>query len=395
LQESDVSFWQKLFGKGSKEGVIRPRISLAEQYKIKYEHFQAILTETEAAGSILEQLRLQMIGNQELHFKQINDQSRQLVQHLRQALDLLQEFCRKKPEALLGAYDELANRCKEELAGYEINASPVNPQLFWDRLRPLLFSSGPGIDSAPDIIADPDFSSLQSVLKGITEQRLQEMFCLSLRSRVTKKDAVSLVTGRMVPILVIDAGGGLNSTEAMVNLESVTSVPYRAFLTGMLSIPWPKARPLDMKGFISVVGVTSTTPRAEDQLQKVSFALLSQDYMNFSLCLGYHASTIETFLGGNPEYDYIRFHYQGGAASVERRVRRLQLIEGILTRLGFAVTITGDLLDARKTGESKESFLKLLEILGRLEVYTKQMDMVMTDDEVVFGYVDDFLAKHC
>jgi pyruvate, water dikinase len=187
----------------------------------------------------------------------------------------------------------------------------------------------------------------------------------------------------------------LNSTEAMVNLESVTSVPYRAFLTGMLSIPWPKARPLDMKGFISVVGVTSTTPRAEDQLQKVSFALLSQDYMNFSLCLGYHASTIEAFLGGDPEYDYIRFHYQGGAASVERRVRRLQLIQGILIRLGFAVAITGDLLDARKTGESKESSLKLLEILGRLEVYTKQMDMVMTDDEVVFGYVDDFLAKHC
>ena len=80
---------------------------------------------------------------------------------------------------------------------------------------------------------------------------------------------------------------------------------------------------------------------------------------------------------------------------MERRVRRLQLIEGILTRLGFEVAITGDLLDARKTGENKESFLQLLEILGRLEVYTKQMDMVMTDDEVVFGYVDDFLAKHC
>ncbi len=76
-------------------------------------------------------------------------------------------------------------------------------------------------------------------------------------------------------------------------------------------------------------------------------------------------------------------------------MRRLRLIQGILTRLGFEVTITGDLLDGRKTGEDEASCLKLLEILGRLEVFTKQMDMVMTDDEVVFGYIDDFLAKHC
>jgi pyruvate,water dikinase len=150
-----------------------------------------------------------------------------------------------------------------------------------------------------------------------------------------------------------------------------------------------------MKGFISVVGVTSTTPRAEDQLNKISMAILAREYMNFSLCLGYHASTIEAYVGQVPSSNYLRFHYEGGAASVERRVRRLRLIQGILTRLGFAVTITGDLLDGRKTGDDEAASLKLLEILGRLEVFTKQMDMVMTDDEVVYGYIDDFMAKHC
>jgi pyruvate,water dikinase len=221
------------------------------------------------------------------------------------------------------------------------------------------------------------------------------MFCLSLRSQVTKKQAASLITGRLVPILVIDVGGGLSSPGPTVNLDDVASIPYKAFLTGMLSIPWPKARPVDMKGFISVIGVTSTTPRAEDQLQKTSSAILASQYMNFSLCLGYHASTIEAYVGETPPCNYLRFHYEGGAASVERRVRRLRLIQGILTRLGFEVTITGDLLDGRKTGEDQASCLKLLEILGRLEVFTKQMDMVMTDDEVIFGYIDDFMAKHC
>ena len=196
--------------------------------------------------------------NQGLDFAQVQKQGSDLLQHLRQALDLLQEFCRQKPEALFSAYDDLAGRFNEALTQAE--AETANPQLFWDRLQPLLFSSGPETPASPEAIPSATYASLQEVLDGIDEQRLQEMFCLSLRSQVTKKQAISLVTGRLVPILVIDAGGGLSSPGPTVTLDDVASIPYKAFLTGMLSIPWPKARPLDMKGFISVIGVTSTTP---------------------------------------------------------------------------------------------------------------------------------------
>jgi pyruvate,water dikinase len=221
------------------------------------------------------------------------------------------------------------------------------------------------------------------------------MFCFTLKSDVDRKDAVNLVTGRLVPILVIDAGGGLSAKGASVTFEEVSSIPFRSFLGGMMSIPWPKARPLDVKGFISVIGVTSTTPQAEDQLRKISFALLSREYMNFSLCLGYHASTIEAYLGNSLDSSYIRFHYEGGAASIDRRLRRLQLIGEILVHLGFQVTVTGDLLDGLLAGEPEPRLLKKLEILGRLEVYTKQMDMVMSDESAVSTYVNGFLEKHC
>jgi hypothetical protein len=388
-----VSFWKRLFGKGCEAGAAPTGTGQAQHYINKYQKFAAIKAESEAARDRLDKLHLQMVENQGLDFSQVHQQGSDLLQHLRQALDLLQEFCRQRPEALFSAYDDLAARFNEALTQAE--ADTANPQLFWDRLRPLLFSSTPETPAAPEAIPGTAYASLQEVLDGIDEQRLQEMFCLSLRSQVTKKQAISLVTGRLVPILVIDAGGGLSCPGPTVNLDDVASIPYKAFLTGMLSIPWPKARPLDMKGFISVVGVTSTTPRAEDQLQKISLALLAREYMNFSLCLGYHASTIEAYVGQLQCSNYIRFHYEGGAASVERRVRRLRLISGILTALGFEVSITGDLLDGRKTGEDEAACLKLLEILGRLEVFTKQMDMVMTDDDVVYGYIDDFLAKHC
>jgi hypothetical protein len=388
-----VSFWKKLFGKGCEAGASPPPSSLSKKYLIKYQRFTSIMDESEAARDILNHLRLQMAENQDLDFSQVQKLSSDLLQHLHQALDLLQDFCQQQPVALLSAYEDLATQINQALTQTESgNTSDLEP--FWEKLRPLLFSSQ-SVDAAPNSIPAAACSCLQELLDAITEQRLQEMFCLSLRSQVTKKQAASLITGRLVPILVIDVGGGLSSPGPTVNLDDVASVPYKAFLTGMLSIPWPKARPVDMKGFISVIGVTSTTPRAEDQLQKTSSAILARHYMNFSLCLGYHASTIEAYVGEPARCHYLRFHYEGGAASVERRVRRLRLIQGILTRLGFEVTITGDLLDGRKTGEDQASCLKLLEILGRLEVFTKQMDMVMTDDEVIFGYIDDFMAKHC
>lgn len=348
------------------------------------------MAESEAAREILDHLGLQLEEEKSLDLAQVHKHSADLVQHLRQALDLLQDFCQRKPEALISAFEDLAVRINQvlEQAGASADLGGT-----WDNLRPLLYTPQSG--SAAASIPTAACACLQEVLDALTEQRLQEMFCLSLRSQVTKKQAASLVTGRLVPILVIDVGGGLSSPGPTVGLDDIASIPYKAFLSGMLSIPWPKARPVDMKGFISVVGVTSTTPRAEDQLQKVSVAILAREYMNFSLCLGYHASTIEAYVGRPATCNYLRFHYEGGAASVERRVRRLRLIQGILTRLGFEVDITGDLLDGRKTGEDAASCLKLLEILGRLEVFTKQMDMVMTDDEVIYGYIDDFMAKHC
>jgi pyruvate,water dikinase len=274
----------------------------------------------------------------------------------------------------------------------ERSGPPLPAQRLLQRLSPRLFSLQVDLSAAGP--APATCQSIHDLLYCASAARRQEMFCLSLRSDVCKKEAVNLVTGRMVPILVIDAGGGLSVESPSVTYGEVSSIPFRAFLGGMMSIPWPKRRPLDVKGFISVIGVTSTTPHAEDQLRKISFALLAEKYMNFSLCLGYHASTIEAYVGHNLDNNYIRFHYQGGAASLERRLRRLQLIGEILVQLGFTVTVQGDLLDAMSAGDPEPTVLNKLEILGRLEVYTKQMDMLMSDDAVVSGHVMDFLEKH-
>ena len=275
----------------------------------------------------------------------------------------------------------------------EIGRAHLPGEELLERLSPYLFPLNTGPSGKPP--GPGACRSIHDFLLYASAVRRNEMFCFSLKGEVGKKDAVSLVTGRLVPILVIDTGGGLSTEGASVTFEAVSSIPFRAFLDGMMSIPWPKARPLDVKGFISVIGTTSATPGAEDSLRRVSFALLSREYMNFSLCLGYHSSTIEAYVGSHLDSNYIRFHYQGGAASIDRRLRRLQLIGEILVELGFNVTVESDLLDGMLAGEPEPKLLKKLEILGRLEVYTKQMDMVMSDDAAVSSYVAGFLEKHC
>ncbi len=380
-----MAFWKRLFGKSCPAAAPAPPGPVA-QYSKKYCHYLELLAANEASRDLLH--RLQAALRAPDGADSVPQLCRALVEHLDRAMTVLPSFCRQMPPELAQAYKELTGRLRLAAAAADGGLSPATAAA----LREVVEAAPP---PTPTAATGAAVRTLPALLAALDEARLGEMFCLSLRAKVSKKQGASLVTGRLVPILVVDVDGGLAHPGPTVGLEDVTSIPFQAFLKGMLSIPWPKARPVDMKGFISVVGVTSTTPRSEDQLKKISLAILAREYMNFSLCLGYHASTIEAYASDRPSCNYVRFHYEGGAASVERRVRRLQLIRGILTRLGFEVSITADLLDGRKHGDDLPHCLRLLEILGRLEVFTKQMDMVMSSDDVIFGYIEEFLAKHC
>ncbi len=390
-----MAFWKRLFGKKSDRAVAEPAAQgAAAQYGDKYAKYQELVTESEVMRELLGRLQEALTASGAGAATLVPQLCQDLLQHLDRTMVVLQSFCRQTPAEIIQAYQELLEPLRQVALGGNGPLAPATAGQLWDNLKQVV---GPARSTMPQAepSSEPACRSLPALLEAINEARLAEMFCLSLKAQLSRKQAVSLVTGRLVPILVVDVDGGLSRSAPTVGLEDIASVPFRAFLTGMLSIPWPKARPVDMKGFISVVGITSTTPRSDDQLKKISLAILARDYMNFSLCLGYHASTMEAYVSERPRSNFLRFHYQGGAASVERRVRRLRLISGILTRLGFEVSITGDLLDGRKQGDDLEACLRLLEILGRLEVFTKQMDMVMSSDEVIFGYIEDFLAKHC
>jgi pyruvate,water dikinase len=163
----------------------------------------------------------------------------------------------------------------------------------------------------------------------------------------------------------------------------------------MLSMRWPEPRPADAKGFFHMMATTASIP--EDQLRqagKKSFAIVSRNYMNFSIRLGYHFSQVEAYAGEKMNDNYIRFFFKGGGASPDRKLRRVRLIKEILRSMDISVSTKEDVINAVLTGYNRAIIEEKLTIIGKLTAYTKQLDMVMYNDAVTDWYIEEFVKEH-
>ena len=144
-----------------------------------------------------------------------------------------------------------------------------------------------------------------------------------------------------------------------------------------------------------MVAHTATIQESElEQMGEKSFSFISHEYMNFSIRLGYHLSVVEAYTGENINDNYIRFLFRGGGADTERRLRRVSLISAVLKKLHFSVKATEDNLEAIITKYTSPNLEDRLEIIGRLTVYTKQMDVIMHDDVATELYLEEFVKEH-
>jgi pyruvate,water dikinase len=230
----------------------------------------------------------------------------------------------------------------------------------------------------------------------VNEVSLDEMFKISNSPDVKVGEAVRLVLKIPLKIYMIDLNGGIETTAKRITANDICSIPMNAFLKGMMSMKWPGPRPKNVTGFASVVANIAVEPSLyRNRGWGKSYALISREYMNFSIRLGYHLSTVEAYAGYNIDHNYIRFHFKGGGASIDRRLRRTKLIKEILEKLDFEVDRIGDMLNARITRYQRSAIEEKLSILGRLTVYTKQLDMIMFSDAFVDCYLQEFMRDYC
>lgn len=225
------------------------------------------------------------------------------------------------------------------------------------------------------------------------EKAMAELFQLSRHG--SREFARRLISSLPLEIFVVDVGGGLRpeAREAPeVTPEDFTSRPMQAYWRGMAAIGWQGPRPLDLAGFMSVVMGAASDAQARDRLQEDSYAILAADYLNISSRLGYHFTTVDAHLG-EPEQSYITLVFYGGGADLSRRVRRTRFLARVLSHLDFRVEVKGDSLTARLDGVSQQVLEERLEILGRLIMASKQLDITMADDSYIERYFEEFVSS--
>ena len=197
-----------------------------------------------------------------------------------------------------------------------------------------------------------------------------------------------------INILTVDEGSAHLNKKQRIAEDEIPSLPLRTFWNGVKAAGWPHPPPVSAKGFVSVLA-TSAAGGGNNRsgFSENSFAIVTEEYMIFSIRMGYHFSTIESMCTDTPEKNYIRMKFQSGGASIDRRRRRVRLIINILKDMGFENESKGDFLDARVAYNDKDDVLSKLRRLGALSIHTKQLDMALSSDEVAAWYEEEIKKK--
>ncbi|HUV49977.1 MAG TPA: PEP/pyruvate-binding domain-containing protein [Anaerolineae bacterium] len=274
--------------------------------------------------------------------------------------------------------------------------NPFKDTAVFEMLRAVLQSIVPLNLICPE---DEKFSpqyceTFHDITRFAHEMAMNEMFKLGEGAHRRKGGAVKLVVKLPLDVRVIDLGGGVEKASDNITVDNIACIPMKALLKGMMAIEWPGPPPVNVKGLLSVIASTTMQPNSERSLSEPSFAVISREYMNFSVRLGYHLQTIEAYAGERINDNYIRFLFKGGGASHDRRARRTRLIKEILEKIDFHVDRTGDVLDGRVTNYDRTSIEKKLGVMARLTAFTKQLDMTLFNDAVVDWYIKEFIKKH-
>ena len=238
--------------------------------------------------------------------------------------------------------------------------------------------------------------TIHDIVRFAHEFSMREMFRLTENEIQGGKEIVDLDSGLPIKVRILDLGGGLKrGWKRQVRPEQITSMPFKAFWQGLTAMRWPQGKPAGAQSLSSVfVKSAEEVAQGADPYRDQSYVVLSENYMNFSIRLGYHLSMVEAYVSDQINDNYITFTFRGGGSTPERRERRARLIEAIIDRMDLNYERKGDTIEARLSKYPAPQMIQRLILFGKLTLYTKQLDMVLFSEGIVDWYIKDFIREH-
>ncbi len=224
-------------------------------------------------------------------------------------------------------------------------------------------------------------------------QAMEEMFRLSA-DQLAGDGGRRLMSHLPLDLHLIDLGGGLSPAAAgllQVRPEHLRSRPLLAYWKGVSEAGRQGPKPADLAGFLSGMTGAATGASVQENLREKNFAIITDDYLNLSNRLGFHFATLESFLG-TAANSYISFTFSGGGADLTRRRRRVRILARVLKQMHFRVELDEDAIIARADALEPEALEGKLEILGRLLMVSKVVDLEVLDDEAADRCCQEFVT---
>jgi len=232
---------------------------------------------------------------------------------------------------------------------------------------------------------------------------VREMFRAGTSRKKVGTPAKQLVCDVPKQFWIIDLDDGFYETipGPVVRLEQVASIPMRSLWEGFTDKPWDGPPQLNAKGFLSVLFEASANPSLDPASQSTQYTeknvfLIARRFCSMRCRFGFHFLSMDCLLGERERERFIIFQFKGGAANLARRIRRVHFVAELLSQFEFATEIVGDTLTARLEEGSEKEFLSALRVLGYITMHTRQLDMIMGDEQALaarrFQMLEDMLT---
>lgn len=254
--------------------------------------------------------------------------------------------------------------------------------------------------------ASPRFKSswcetLHDITRFCHEKSVSEMFSFGQNTKFYHSAAKRLVGEVPLEWWVIDLADGFREGAGgetkIIRIEDIVSIPMLAIWRGISAFAWQGPPPVSVQGFGSIIFQSLMRPELDpavpSALTTKNYFLISRNFCNLSVRLGYHYAMIEAYLSDLRTESYVTFRFKGGAADLQRKAVRARLLADILKRYDFRIELRSDSLLARVKQKSMEYLEQRLEILGYLTLHARQLDMVMNQPGAVEMYRERFLRE--